>query len=194
MYGRKLNTQDQSIWVTSDLHFWHKNVMKFCSKTRPWDTLEDMHEGLISEWNSKVKPDDIIFHLGDFCFKGREATEAILERLNGRKAIVLGNHDKVLRNAIKSGSHGIECIVDYLELRINGTKVIMSHFPMSSWNQQGRGSVQLFGHGHGSYGGVGRQIDVGYDNLGAITPIQDVIKMCLDKEIYCPDHHKVAED
>ncbi|AUR87511.1 calcineurin-like phosphoesterase [Vibrio phage 1.101.O._10N.261.45.C6] len=193
MFGRKLRTQEQDIWITSDLHFWHKNVMKFCPKTRPWSSIEEMHEALISEWNSKVKPDDIIFSLGDFSFKGREATEEILSQLNGQKVMIMGNHCKVFRNSIKNRTFGIVDIVDYLELRINGVKVCMSHFPMTSWNQQGRESVMFYGHCHGSFQGKGKTVDVGYDNWGKIIPIQEAIDFCLQRETYCPDHHKVVE-
>ena len=190
MFGRKLITGDQDIWFTSDLHFFHKGVLSFCEDTRPWEDLETMHEGLIGEWNSKVKPDDIIFHLGDFSFKGKSATEDVLSQLNGRKIMILGNHDKVLRSAIKTGTHGIEFIGDYLEIRINGTKVCMSHFPMASWNQQGRGSLMLFGHTHGSYKPDGRTMDVGYDNFGTILSADSVLEYLLSKEIYTVDPHK----
>ena len=190
MFGRKLNTQEQSIWVTSDLHFFHKGVLDFCEYTRPWKDLDEMHEDLIAEWNKKVKPNDIIFHLGDFSFKGKEATESILSQLNGRKVMILGNHDKVLRSAIKVGVHGIEFIGDYLELRINGTKVCMSHYPMASWNQQGRGSLMLFGHSHGSYNPLGRTMDVGYDSLGGILNIEHVISYLLDESVHTVDDHK----
>lgn len=193
MFGRKLSTKDQNIWITSDLHFWHKKIMEFCPVSRPWSGLEEMHEKLIYEWNSKVKPDDIIFSLGDFSFKGKEATEEILSQLNGQKVMVMGNHCKVFRNSIKKGTFGILDIVDYLELRIDGTKVCMSHFPMTSWSQQGRGSVMFYGHTHGSFQGKGRTVDVGYDNWGKILRIEEAIDYCLSRDIYCPDHHKVVE-
>lgn len=194
MFGRKLSTKEQDIWITSDLHFWHKSILNFCRDTRPWGTLEEMHQGLINEWNSKVKPDDIIFSLGDFSFKGKEATEEILSQLNGKKVMVLGNHCKVLRNSIKKGEFGIIDIVDYLELRVDGVKICMSHFPITAWNQQGRGSIMFYGHVHGSFQGEGKTVDVGYDNWGEIINIKTAMDFCLDREIYCPDHHKIVEE
>lgn len=192
MFGRKLNTQDQDIWITSDLHFFHKGVLGFCPDTRPWEDLDQMHEALIDEWNTKVKPNDIIFHLGDFSFKGKEATEEILSQLNGKKVKILGNHDKVLRSSIKNNTFGIEFIGDYLELRIDGTKICMSHFPMTSWNQQGRTSLMLYGHCHGSFQGEGKTVDVGFDKWGKIMNIKNIIEFCNGREVYCPDHHKVV--
>lgn len=183
MYGRKLNTQDQDIWITSDLHFWHKNVMKFCSDTRPWESIEDMHEALINDWNSKVKPDDIIFHLGDFSFKGKEATEEILSQLNGKKIMVLGNHDKVLRNSVKKGTFGIVDIVDYLEIKVDGVKICMSHFPFLDWNGKQNKSVMLHGHLHGTKSHeVGKIMDVGYDVEGKIFNISEVFNILEGKD------------
>ena len=177
MFGRKLNTLEQDIWITSDLHFWHKSILVFCKDTRPWGTLEEMHQALIDEWNSKVKPDDIIFSLGDFSFKGKEATEEILSKLNGKKVMILGNHDKVLRNSGKKGEFGIIDIVDYLELRVDGVKICMSHFPFLDWNRKQHQSVMLHGHLHGVkyHTNVGKIMDVGYDVEGKIFNIDEVL-------------------
>lgn len=184
----KEDTFAGEIYITSDLHFFHKNILKFCNSSRPYSTVEDMNEGLIEHWNSIVGVDDIVLHLGDFSFKGKEATEGILGRLNGNIVFLFGNHCKVLRDSIK----GLTAY-DYLEFRYKGVKVCCSHYPFSSWNQQGRGSVQLFGHVHGSYDGVGRQVDVGFDNWGRIIKLQEAIDFCLEKDIYCPDHHKIIK-
>ena len=62
----KLDSSKQGIRFTSDTHFGHNNIIKFCK--RPWKTTEEMNEALIERWNSVVKPDDIVFHLGDFAF------------------------------------------------------------------------------------------------------------------------------
>ena len=192
MFNRRFNTQEQDIWITSDLHFWHTNIMNFCSKTRPWGSIEEMHSSLIAEWNYKVKEEDIVISLGDFSFKGKEGTEQILSQLNGEKVMVLGNHCKVFRNSIKKGEFGITDILDYLEIRVDGHKICMSHFPMTSWNQQGRGSLMFYGHVHGSFQGGGRTVDVGYDNWGKILNIKEAIDFCVNREVYCPDHHKVV--
>lgn len=190
MFGKKFNTDEVDIWITSDLHFDHGNILKFCPKTRPFKSKDQMNETLIREWNSKVKPEDYIIHLGDFCFKGAEVTGGFLKRLNGNKIMILGNHCKSLRNGIPVGEHNIIWKGDYLELQVDKQKVVLSHYPMLTWNQAGRGSIQLFGHTHGSLPEQkGRQMDVGYDSLGCIVKLKAVMNILNEKEPYSPDHH-----
>ena len=194
MYGRKFKTEDVDIWITSDLHFDHGNILKFCPKTRPFGSKEGMNVALIQEWNSKVKPEDIIIHLGDFCFKGVEVTESFLVQLNGKKIMVHGNHDKSLRSNIPVGKYNILWKGDYLELQIDKQKVVLCHYPMTTWNGAGRGSIQLYGHCHGSLPEpIGRQTDVGYDARGKIENIKDIIRQLNKRDVYSPDHHKVVE-
>lgn len=78
-------------WFTSDTHFGHKNILEYEKDARPFSTIEEMHEVLIDRWNSVVKPNDVVYHLGDFCFGKRWI--GIAERLHGRKKLVMGNHD-----------------------------------------------------------------------------------------------------
>ena len=189
-FGQKIRTTDSNVnyFVTSDLHFYHRGILNFCKDTRPYNDVDEMNEGLIEHWNSLVGVNDEVLHLGDFSFKGKEATQEILDQLNGNITFVLGNHCKVFRDSLPIKS------VDYLEFRFNGTKVCAFHFPISSWNQQGRGSVHLYGHTHGSFQGEGRCVDVGFDNWGKIIPLQEAIDFCLEREIYCPDHHKITKE
>ena len=58
-FGQKLkSTDNRKYFVTSDLHFYHKRIMDFCSGNRPWNSLDEMHESLIAHWNSKVIQED----------------------------------------------------------------------------------------------------------------------------------------
>lgn len=180
-FGQKINTSDSTkkYFVTSDLHFWHKGVLGFCPNTRPWKSVEEMNEAIIEHWNSIVGVDDEVLHLGDFCFKAKEATEAIIERLNGTITFILGNHCKVIRSQIK----GLN-IYDYLEFNFNGVKICAMHFPIAHWNRAEYGSLMLHGHLHGQPSGVkGRIIDVGWDAHGKILNLGDVVEHLTNLDI-----------
>ncbi len=77
-------------WITSDTHFGHNNIIKFCA--RPFKDAIEMDEHLILNWNRCVRPDDIVIHLGDFSMS-EQALQRVARRLNGRKFLILGNHD-----------------------------------------------------------------------------------------------------
>lgn len=179
-----------NIWFTSDSHFGHNRVQQFCPNTRSQGTLEEHDELLIYNWNQCVQRGDRIYHLGDFSFGSVEYTEALLKRLKGDIHLIYGNHDEVLRTP-KFAKY-FNSRQDYKEIRIDGQKVIMFHFPIHEWHQCHRGAFHLFGHVHDTYGSVrGRSLNVGIDNRpGAdMSPWHwDEIKALLDtKEIIT--HH-----
>lgn len=82
----------QDTWFISDTHFSHKNILSY--EQRPFKDTDEMDEVLIHNWNSVVKPHDLIFHLGDVFFCGSERQQEICTQLNGRKILIRGNHDK----------------------------------------------------------------------------------------------------
>ena len=84
--------ENQKIFFTSDLHFQHKNVIRFCG--RPFENTKDMELKLIENWKSVVSNEDIVFDLGDVLwFDGRHDAKRILNQLNGIHYVILGNHD-----------------------------------------------------------------------------------------------------
>lgn len=97
-FGQKLRTKflKGRIWLCSDLHFHHENVLRYQRDTRQFDTVYDMNEAIIDHWNSVVSNDDVVFDLGDMFFCSLEEYEAILNRLRGNIIHLAGNHSKVL--------------------------------------------------------------------------------------------------
>lgn len=77
-------------YFTSDIHFWHRNVIQYCN--RPWATVEEMNQGIIERFNAIVKPEDEVFCLGDFSLNYQGAD--MRKYLNGTWYLVPGNHDK----------------------------------------------------------------------------------------------------
>lgn len=81
-----------NIWFTSDTHFFHQNIIKFCRYSR-FQTLEEMHDTLVQNWNRVVKPGDTVYHLGDVTFKQHDDFFRLWRQLNGSKRLIVENHD-----------------------------------------------------------------------------------------------------
>ncbi len=135
------------LWVTSDNHFGHANIIEYCN--RPFKSLEDMNKTMIRKWNERIKPDDEVIIIGDFCFKntlgGKEGEGDIhkashyRDLLNGYKTFVRGNHDRnnTLKSKIKSlvidwGGMEIRCVHDPSEHR-RGYKLTLAGHVHRLW-------------------------------------------------------------
>lgn len=129
----------------SDLHFGHFNIMRF--DNRPFRSVEEMDGTLIKNWNSVVDKDDTVYILGDFCWLTEGRWIEILEQLNGNKVLIRGNHD--LKYMSATLRRMFADVKDYKEVRDNGRRVLLSHYPMPFY----RGAynpdiVHLYGHIH----------------------------------------------
>lgn len=82
----------QKVFMISDHHFGHKNIIDF--ESRPFSNVEEMTAVMVERWNSVVGKDDRVFHLGDFSLLNKEKTREIVSNLNGYKFLVMGNHDR----------------------------------------------------------------------------------------------------
>jgi len=140
---------------TSDTHFQHKNIIKYCG--RPFETVEEMTEGLVDNWNKEVGPKDHVWHLGDVTFGPFD-----LNRLNGIKHLVRGNHDPI------SYIQGYFVdILPYHELKgilPKNRALALFHYPIESWNGKFHGAIHLHGHSHGTTDNTGLlRFDMGVD-------------------------------
>jgi calcineurin-like phosphoesterase family protein len=163
-------------WITSDLHFGHANIKKFCPETRGrFLDVEHMRETMIEEWNQLVSQDDTVYMLGDVAFLPAQDAVAIMHRLHGHKILIEGNHDRKLLNdpAFRAC---FESVHSYLRLTHNGQLVILFHYPIFDHDQAGRGSIMLHGHRHGNPHNIpGRIMDVGFDATGKVVSLLDNI-------------------
>jgi calcineurin-like phosphoesterase family protein len=177
-------------WITSDLHFGHANIKKFCPETRNrFRDVEHMREVMISEWNESVAQEDLVYVLGDVAFLPAADAVTIMQRLHGRKILIEGNHDRKLLND-PPFRRCFESVHNYLRLIHNGQLVIMFHYPIAEWDQMHRGSVHFHGHLHGNVSGMEkyRCRDAGYDATGQIVWLmEDAIKEALKGEV--KGHH-----
>ena len=124
-------------WVISDTHFCHNNILKYCN--RPFETIEEMNDTIIKNWNNTIARDDIVYVLGDFLLGSKDALREITPMLNGRKILVMGNHDRGSKKSyLEAGFeqvYGVPIIVD--------ADFILSHQP-----QQGDLGKYFNIHGH----------------------------------------------
>ena len=146
--------------------FGHSNIIKYCA--RPYTSVANMDEGLISNWNARVRDDDIVYLLGDIFFCQAKEAKQIMARLNGKKRLLLGNHDKMIRGDMALQRMFDKIYPDLHAETIDGTHVVMCHYPLLSWDRAFRGSFMLHGHCHNSipFDPNYRRLDVGVDAQG----------------------------
>jgi len=172
-------------FVTSDLHFYHKSILKFCPITRQFSDVEEMNSWMINEWNSKVSSEDTTYILGDFSFSSANKAVEILKQLNGFKILISGNHDSGLLRKDYFRSEFVS-IHNLLHLKYNGHRIVMCHYPILDWKDCQHGSFHLHGHLHGTPTGLEkyRVKDVGFDSTGKIVSLlDDVIESLIVHDI-----------
>lgn len=143
-------------YLTADTHFGHNNIIRYCN--RPFNTVDEMDDKIIENWNNVVTNEDIVYVLGDFAFNN---FKTYVDRLNGTRIYLLpGDHDKSAQN------YGKLKITDTtLNLKFNGgTSVTLSHWCYRVWHASHYNSFHAFGHSHGRLEPVGKSWDVGVDN------------------------------
>lgn len=197
------------VWITSDLHFGHKNICRGVTNwrtqdgeipiknTRDFQTIELMNSTLVNNINSKVDQNDTLIMLGDIAFGGFESIGQFLDRLVCKNIhLVLGNHDHHIRNNRENIQERFLGVSDYLQVRINDQDFVLSHYPFSSWNGLNKEVIHLHGHVHLSNQnkwGNGKRLDVGVDGNGYFPyKITEIVHMMDRREIgsdLSNDHH-----
>lgn len=216
----KFNTKDQKIWISSDFHLNHspKWDVPIC-KMRGFDSVGEMNEYIINITNFSVGPNDILIHLGDLTLNtDRVQFDHFISQLKCQRIIVLfGNHPnpmlKIYREEVKKQfgldpyKHevyplqykNIEFWGDYAEVVIDGVNVVLSHFPILSWNHMGHGSWMLHGHCHGKLHDInwieenlykeGKILDVSFDFYKRVLSFQEIFDKMSCIPILKIDHH-----
>lgn len=144
-------------FFTADTHFGHSSIIKY--GRRPFRSVAEMDEALIERWNTTVGPEDRVFHLGDFCFKGSKLAQRYLERLSGRIILIQGNHDT--ENTAKLPR--FEASYDLFALTSERVRFVLCHYPLLEWDGVYKGAVHLHGHTHGRVPPTRQRCDVGVD-------------------------------
>ena len=133
-------------WFISDTHFFHKNILKFTDDNgnyiRPFHTLHDMHEAMIERWNSVVKDNDYVYHLGDVTFRYDGAFNELMHRLKGDKRLIVGNHDKIWNPCLQRNFQKVELWKGFKEHNFTA-----SHIPLRLDSLRD-GKFNVHGHVH----------------------------------------------
>ena len=141
-------------YYISDLHFFSKNQtaegLNF--DNRPFKNVDEMHEVILNNWNSRVTNGDTVYILGDISNRGKnEDLIALVARLKGKKVLIVGNHEDTRDYRYKQLFHAI---YDYLEITDHVDKqpykLVLCHYPILMWNGQHNGTILMYGHLHDS--------------------------------------------
>ena len=130
------------IYFTSDMHFGHANIIEF-TKTRKFNSVEDMNEELIRRWNSVVHKEDLVYHVGDFAFRSNNSARQWEERLNGTIVHIEGNHDH---------NNGVKTLIVKCIMHAGGNSIYVEHRPPHKPEEIPYGvSFVICGHVHDKY-------------------------------------------
>ena len=134
----------ERIWFTSDPHYDHANIIKYCH--RPFRSVKQMNAVLRRNWNSTIRPDDVVYFVGDMSFGlPSRSPRWWLKRLNGRKIYVKGSHDRGIR--LSSIIPGVSRVSEFEHVTVNGMGFLVVHDPLSAVVNGWRGWV-IHGHLH----------------------------------------------
>lgn len=138
------------IWFISDTHFFHDNILKFTgsdgARIRPeFSTVDEMNWAIVERWNSVVKPQDKVWHLGDVAFKTTVKADELanlLRKLHGHKRMLVGNHDNLKSPALVNNFEKIELWKGFPDEGFT-----CSHIPLRLDSLRD-GTVNVHGHTH----------------------------------------------
>ena len=127
-----------STYIIADTHFNHENIIKYCA--RPFENAGHMNEYMIQKWNETVSTIDLVYHLGDVGFGSNEQLKDLIDRLNGIKILLIGNHD--FKRGINSWKQlGFR---EVYKKKIELGKYVLTHEPVQVEENQ----INIFGHIH----------------------------------------------
>ena len=129
----------------ADPHFGHEAVIR-CS-SRPFETVEEMDQTMIHNWNRKVKKGDEVYILGDLIYRSKHSPEHYLDRLNGIKHLIVGNHDGRWIKKVDLSKY-FESVSQIKEISDQSLHLVLCHYPLAEWPRFFKGSYHLFGHIH----------------------------------------------
>lgn len=185
-----------SVFFTSDPHFGHINIIKYCN--RPFSSVEEMDRTIIDRWNEVIKPDDLLYCLGDWCLcRGSkpyaEHAAYYRKQINCKNIVLLwGNHDTSGRGNKEFMSLFMGPIHDLYETKVGNQRVVLCHYALRVWNKAHHGAYHLYGHSHGTLADDpnSRSFDCGVDCFNFYPVSFEQVGRLMDQKQWKPvDHH-----
>lgn len=131
----------QETFFTADTHFDHHKIRELVG--RPFESLDEMNQAMIDNWNKIVTKKDLVYHLGDFAFDRHAHFQ---QALNGKKILIIGSHDQMPESVLANFT-----AVYYLKnISIDSQHVVLSHCAFRVWEGSFHGSWNFYGHSHGT--------------------------------------------
>jgi calcineurin-like phosphoesterase family protein len=212
----KISSTDHDVLFWGCMHYGHDPKWDVpIWKTRGYNSSFEHDEGLIRNWNKKASASTIGFLLGDTIF-GHNADERLISlfrRLDFKELYILpGNHQAGYKQLIERAQDNIllpsaseykqvHFVPNYLETVVNGQAIVMSHYPILSWNGAGKGAYHIFAHVHGNlnrselgrmYLKTGLNYEVSVENCPSPITFGELRAEMRKKVQSCPDHHNEA--
>jgi len=186
-----------AIYFTSDTHFGHANIIRYCN--RPFTSLEAMDQALIEAINERVGPEDTLYHLGDFSFRAGDPDRYRAALRCKNIVLILGNHDPRTKDGRPKEKFAalFKDVRDLMRIEVEHEGVertiVLCHYALRVWEKSHHGAWHLFGHSHGSLADdlSALSCDVGVD-ANAFRPLSvDDIAAKMTRKRFAPiDHHR----
>ena len=175
-------------YVTSDLHFFHTNILQYQYEQRPFSSVEAMNTHISEYWRDTLTDKDELYLLGDFAMGHKTKAIELLKTLPGRIHLIRGNHDHY--NKVQE-EELFETVYDYKILRYEGQRIILFHFPIEEWDRCDYGDMHLHGHTHGNLKSYKpNRFDMGWDIHQRFIPLDEVLSWKVEEHV---PHHGVIK-
>jgi len=167
-----------TIWVSSDLHLMHENIIKHCN--RPFANAKEMSEAIITYHNALVKPEDHWYNLGDVTmWRGNHMVHAfigMIKAMNGHKRLILGNHDHYpIKTYLEAGFEKVRGTGRWMD------NMLFSHYPVHPISM-GNAKACIHGHTHNAPDYPSVRVTDG----NGVMHIKPYVNVCVERTQYKP--------
>ncbi|MHA1149239.1 MAG: metallophosphoesterase family protein [Promethearchaeota archaeon] len=166
------------IWFTADFHLSHANTIKHCH--RPFKDVEIMDKTILDNLRASVKPNDVLYFLGDLTFREEIALQFFELFKDIEIHYITSNHD--YKRVIKIAKEHCSSVSEIKDIKIEGQSITLCHYAMRVWNKSHFNAWLLYGYSHGTLTPIGKKHDVGVDSNN-LSPLSfEKLKQIMDQK------------